>query len=618
MSETSKHLNPDDGDPFESALSERLLRRATEPLGVIDVRYAEEKYFRIVRWLGRCTALLDHLRRRYGIEQATPYGDRPFAIGRGGAHLNISNTIQAFLSAGLSANLSSGSLSGAESGTNALQSSARETRQEIQQQQIQREAWKDVRPSGLADLLAERSTNAVVKPSSSSEGTFRISRRPPPRLPGSHAPQTSRPAATPTKDAEGDWDGTRSEQVTQQMPFRNKVNEEETANVARPTNARELDGPPVTLPTSKERGGPTSSIVQRDTPGGSKAQEPTAGNAAKNQREDASASSSLHSLPLVTPTIGRQRTKSVTSPPQGAEPRTRFDDVTAQDGSRSQASSASIIPSRTEAFESRDESSNAEKPELVLRRGDRGTDDASPATSLPGRVQKPPDVSRAAIVSEIPGESVSTDRLDLVLREHEAASGAEGSGTQESSSGAPLTPVEFAPSMKRDMKRAKQTDSPSRDESSNAEKPNLVLRRGDRETDVASRATALPGSVKAPRGVSRAAVASEIPGESVNTDRLDLVFREHEAASRADGSGAQETPPSESSNSAISSPVELAPSTKRDAKTDFPASNQVRAREMQVEDISPRVIRSISERVMRAITLDLKLERERRGVTKWR
>ena len=157
-----------------------------------------------------------------------------------------------------------------------------------------------------------------------------------------------------------------------------------------------------------------------------------------------------------------------------------------------------------------------------------------------------------------------------------------------------------------------------RDESSKAEKPELVLRRGDRRTDAASPAPALPRSVKTPRGVSRAAVASEIPGESVNTARSHLVFREHEAASRANGSGTQETPPLESSNGARSSPVEFAPSTKRDAQTDLPSSDQAQGRELQVEDISPRVIRSISERVMRDITLDLKLERERRGVTKWR
>src|SRR6185369_11547527 len=186
---------------------------------------------------------------------------------------------------------------------------------------------------GLADLLAERSTNPIVKPSSSSEGTFRISRRPPPRLLESDAPQISRPASTPMKDAKGDWVSTRSEQVTQQMPFRNMVNEEGTANVTSATSARALDGPPVTPVTANERGGPTSSdaessdaessgatssgatssIVQRETPGGSRAQERPAGDAVKNQREDASASSKLRSLPLVTPTIARPQTERVSS-----------------------------------------------------------------------------------------------------------------------------------------------------------------------------------------------------------------------------------------------------------------------------------------------------------------
>src|SRR6185369_12849611 len=103
----------------------------------------------------------------------------------------------------------------------------------------------------------------------------------------------------------------------------------------------------------------------------------------------------------------------------------------------------------------------------------------------------------------------------------------------------------------------------------------------------------------------------------------DLVLREQQADQRIASSRTQGTRSVESSGGAQSGPNEFppaasTPSTKRDAQTDSPSSYQAQARELQVEDISPRVIRSISERVMRAITLDLKLERERRGVTKWR
>lgn len=486
MSDTSKQLNLNGDDSFEFVLTQRLLKRATEPLGVIDVRYAEEKYLRIVRWLARCTALRDHLSRRYGIEEANAYGERPFAGHRRGGQVIVSNTIQTFLSAGLP----SGSLPGTESRTNASQSTQSETQQET---------WRDRHPSGLADILAERSANPAVEPSSP-EGTFRISRRPPPWLLESDAPQISGRVATPTKDAKQDLVSPRSAPITQQMPFSNTVNEGEAANVARTTRGREPDGPQVLPATGNERAGATSSdatssIVHLEPAGGSRAQERPAGDAANNRREDASESSRLHSLPLVTPTIVPPRTERVPSPEPGANPRMRPHDAIARDRSRSLASS---VPRVTDGFESRDESSKTEKPELVLRRGARETGDASPA---------------------------------------------------------------------------------------------------------------LPGSASRLRGVSSAAVASEIPGESVNTERPDLVLRE-QVASRADGSRTRETQSVE--------PVELAPFTKRHAQNVSPPNYQAQSRELLVEDISPRVIRSISERVMRALTLDLKLERERRGVTKWR
>jgi len=72
-----------------SALGERLSKRATEPVGVIDVRYAEEKYLRIVRWLARCNALVDHLTRRYGVEVARTHGEHVFAAQHRLAEVNV-------------------------------------------------------------------------------------------------------------------------------------------------------------------------------------------------------------------------------------------------------------------------------------------------------------------------------------------------------------------------------------------------------------------------------------------------------------------------------------------------------------------------------------------------
>lgn len=48
-------------------LTERLLARATHPLGLIDVRRAERHYARVMDWLAARTPLVEHLRSRYGL-----------------------------------------------------------------------------------------------------------------------------------------------------------------------------------------------------------------------------------------------------------------------------------------------------------------------------------------------------------------------------------------------------------------------------------------------------------------------------------------------------------------------------------------------------------------------
>ena len=54
-------------DAPDTRLAERLLARATQSLGVIDVRHAERQYARVMDWLAGRTSLVEHLRSRYGL-----------------------------------------------------------------------------------------------------------------------------------------------------------------------------------------------------------------------------------------------------------------------------------------------------------------------------------------------------------------------------------------------------------------------------------------------------------------------------------------------------------------------------------------------------------------------
>ena len=50
-------------------LAERILRRRTEPLGVIDVRQPQQHYARTAGWVAQRFALLDHWKTRYGSDE---------------------------------------------------------------------------------------------------------------------------------------------------------------------------------------------------------------------------------------------------------------------------------------------------------------------------------------------------------------------------------------------------------------------------------------------------------------------------------------------------------------------------------------------------------------------
>src|SRR5271166_4703062 len=50
-------------------LTRRLLRRATAPIGVIDMRQASDLHLRTSLWIGQRAELLDNLKSRYGVDQ---------------------------------------------------------------------------------------------------------------------------------------------------------------------------------------------------------------------------------------------------------------------------------------------------------------------------------------------------------------------------------------------------------------------------------------------------------------------------------------------------------------------------------------------------------------------
>jgi hypothetical protein len=68
------------GEPV-SALCERLFRRHSEPIGVINVREAEQHYERIMGWIADRYALLELLLRRYRIDDWSGDG-QPFVLGQ--------------------------------------------------------------------------------------------------------------------------------------------------------------------------------------------------------------------------------------------------------------------------------------------------------------------------------------------------------------------------------------------------------------------------------------------------------------------------------------------------------------------------------------------------------
>lgn len=89
MSDEKGEPIPTNAEPGpDSPLTARLLSRATDSLGLIDVRGAEQHYARIMDWLAGRTPLLERLRTRYGLTEGEGLTGLAFAEPRGwdGAH----------------------------------------------------------------------------------------------------------------------------------------------------------------------------------------------------------------------------------------------------------------------------------------------------------------------------------------------------------------------------------------------------------------------------------------------------------------------------------------------------------------------------------------------------
>ena len=83
MPDTDRQMDADTGEAvLSTALGERLLRRRSEPLGVIDVRQPQQHYARTAGWVAQRFALLEHWKTRYGSDEdaAAAHASLVFAV----------------------------------------------------------------------------------------------------------------------------------------------------------------------------------------------------------------------------------------------------------------------------------------------------------------------------------------------------------------------------------------------------------------------------------------------------------------------------------------------------------------------------------------------------------
>lgn len=181
MTDSLRQPDGEAGSLPASDPDKRLTRRATEPLGVIDVRYAQRKYLRLVQWLAGRTSLLDRLRTVYGVEEALITGGRSFALQN-----SLGQQVDIFSTTILSLSPAAG---------------VQSARLDVEEQDA---VW-DARPSSLAEIIAERSTDPAEQEAPPG-GSFRVSRRPPGTLAGSvaelhvHSPRVTAKVQAPTPE----------------------------------------------------------------------------------------------------------------------------------------------------------------------------------------------------------------------------------------------------------------------------------------------------------------------------------------------------------------------------------------------------------------------------------
>lgn len=563
MSDPTKHENGEAAAALASALAERLIRRGTEPLGVIDVRYAEEKYSRIVRWLGRHSALLDHLRSRYGVEEAPASAEHLFAIQQPlGQQVNVySTTIQSPL------------LAGEPRAVAEPRAATYDASQHL--------PWGDARPSSLAQVIAERSVNRTSEQAASPEPEFRISRRPPPMLRKSDAPPQDSPragsVAAPKRPA-GDATVDAAPIAPQTPPasaFRD-IGTVEKADVPTVTSTQEH------ARVWDEHTGTASSIVQREVLGSSSARERFASMPVRNERGDTASSVEQ-----------REPAKNANTQEPPARAAERISNVQRE-------AAGNTGPQESPASET--EQVNKISSLILQREAVRDRSAQEPPANAAGRVS---DAS-SIVQQEVAGNTASQEPAarDAVGN---LQTGAASSIVQRVDSGIATPAVSSLPLIRP---LAEPSDggplSPAQSAAAAAPPPEYP--------DVQ-----VPQDVRRSRFVPGAIAAPEIRGDSFNQGRPRIVWREPQAGPRAADLTAPEFPSASPLAPGVQSgTADFFPAAQRNGQAGSPARAHNQTQEIQLEQISPRVIRSISERVIRAITLDLKLERERRGVTKWR
>ncbi len=473
---------------------EQLWRKRTAPPGVIDVRFGQQKYFRIVGWLARRTALVAHLRSRYGIEETQAHGEHPFAVHYPfRQQLNLlSTTIQTF------------------STTQSFSPSAQATIPDAPQNQT---GWNR-RPSGLAEIIAERSLKPAAEQADSPEQAaspekkFRISRRPP------------------------------------MMPLKS-------------------DAGPTVRPTAVTSGASLSQQAHAET--GAPRAESFSGTESPS-RDTRVNETQVNEAPIInqTPPDLIFRKSDAESP--GVE---KSSDVTRISAQRS------VITQEHPA-------SAQEKSALALSSGEQvGSKQIS--SKQVGSEQ----IGEASSIAEQGAREITNAAPPLILVKPLASAFAAGASNAE-----PLLSSQSAGGARStqsgDAAAQKEIDHP-------------------------------PGSKVDDSPV----VAHEIRGDSFNAQRPDVVWRTSPDGSQAAGFMAQKfgapvTPSVDEYDHNASAPATQQSYQTCSTANVQPAGPEAQSKEVRVEHISPQVIRAISERVMRTLTLDLKHERERRGGTKWR